>query len=92
MPEISEYLDKKIEKQGELGAFVKKFNELSVKDAKDLRKGITNLNILKIREDHLAKLIDLLPENQDDLNKIFTGIGLDEDESKKILDEIKKFK
>ena len=32
------------------------------------------------------------PEDKEDLNKIFVGISLDEDETKKILDTVKTFK
>ena len=33
-----------------------------------------------------------MPEDKEDLNKIFIGMGLDEDETKKILNVVKEFK
>ena len=33
-----------------------------------------------------------MPENAEDLNKIFVDISLDEDEKRKILETIKEFK
>jgi DNA-directed RNA polymerase subunit F len=42
-----------------------------------------------MKEEHISKIIDITPENQEDINKIFVGINLDENESKKILDTIK---
>ena len=92
MPEVQEHLDKKNEPQAELITFIKKFNTLNAKDASSLRKKILGLEILKIRDEHMAKIIDLLPETPEDLNKIFVGVGLDEDENKRILDEIKQVK
>ena len=47
---------------------------------------------MKLKNEHISKLIDLLPENKEDLNKIVNDVGLDEDETKKILDTIKEFK
>ena len=47
---------------------------------------------MKINEKHIAKLIDILPETAEEINKIFNDVELDEDETKKILDTIKEFK
>ncbi len=91
MAESLEYL-KKNEKNSEVESFVKRFTELGVKDAKELRKKISELNILKINQEHISKIIDLLPDNSIDLNKIFVGVSLDDDETKRILDIIKEYK
>lgn len=73
-------------------AFIKKFNKLDSKDAKEIREKIRALGFVKVKEEHISKIIDLMPENVMDLNKIFVDISLDEDESKKILETIKQFK
>ena len=72
--------------------FIKKFVKLSPKEAKDLRKKIEELDFMKIRTEHIVKIIDLMPENAENLNKIFSDMSLDEDETKKILDTVKEFK
>lgn len=89
MPEILEYLDKKEEKELELIGFVKKFTDLSAKDAKEMKKKINDLDLMKIREEHVVKIIDNIPKNLEDLNKILPGVNLDEDETKKILEIVK---
>ena len=91
MPESLAYL-KKDEKHIELEAFIKKFSELNPKEAKELREKIEKLNIIKLNAESISKIIDLLPENSIDLNKIFVGISLDEDETKHILDLVKEYK
>ena len=91
MAEASEYIND-TEKNTEIIAFIKKFNELSTKDAKQLREKLRNLNLMKIREEHISKIIDVLPEDAPDLNKIFVDVSLEEDETKKILDTVKEFK
>jgi len=90
LTEASQYLDES--NDSELIGFVKKFTKRDLKEALKLRKNLEDLDLLKIRADHIVKIIDLMPETQEDLNKIFVDIGLDEEESKKILDEIKEFR
>ncbi|PIN91032.1 hypothetical protein COU57_02390 [Candidatus Pacearchaeota archaeon CG10_big_fil_rev_8_21_14_0_10_32_14] len=76
----------------ELVGFIKKFTSLKPKDGKEMREKITALNIIKLKTDQISKIIDLLPDNKEDLNKIFTEINLDEDEANKILDIVKQYK
>ena len=66
--------------------------KLGHKDAKEMRKAVQELGLMKIRDEHIPKLIDLMPENSGDLNKIFNDVGLDEDETQKILETVKQFK
>lgn len=92
MPEILEYLDKKEEKEMELIGFVKKFTDLNAKEAKEMKKKIQDLDLMKIREEHVVKIIDTMPKNLEDLNKILSGTSLDEEETKKILEIVKEFR
>ena len=76
----------------DIKGFIKKFVKISTKDAEEMRKKFEEINLLKVKEEHIAKLIDLLPEDSEDLNKIFVDTNIDEDESKKIIDVIKQYK
>ena len=89
MVEALKYIQKE---DSEIAIFIKKFNKLNVKEAVKIREKISSLGLMKIREEHISKIIDLIPETFSDLNKIFIDVSLDEDESKKILDAIKEFK
>lgn len=91
MSEAIEYV-KKDENETEIVGFMKKFVKLKAKDAKELKQEIESLDLVKIKPDYTAKIIDILPETPEELNKIFIDVSLDEDESKKILDAIKKYK
>ncbi len=91
MAEAEGYLDKN-EDSEEVDAFIKKFVKISPDEAKDLRKKLESLEIMKLNPESIIKIIDLLPENKEDLNKIFNSVSLDEDETKKILETIKEFK
>ena len=91
-PEVQEYLDSKEDKDKKMISFIKKFTKLSTKEAKELRKKLEELNFAKIREEEVVKIIDFLPDSSQELNKIFQGASLDENETSKILDTVKQFK
>lgn len=91
MAESLEYI-KKLDTDSEIVGFIKKFVKLTPKEAKEIRKKINELGLIKINNDHISKIIDILPEDVQDLNKIFVDMSLDEDEAKKILDTIKQYK
>ena len=90
MAECLEYVKDK--EDTEIVGFIKKFAELDSKQAKEMRKKIEELSLIKIRPAQIAKIIDFMPENIIDLNKIFEDITLDENESNKILDIVKQYK
>lgn len=92
MAEVLEYIKKDGENETEVIGFIKKFNKLKAKDARELKKDVESLDSIKIKPDYVVKIIDILPETAEGLNKIFADVSLDEDETKKILDTIKKYK
>jgi DNA-directed RNA polymerase subunit F len=87
--EAGEFITKDSTESTEIIGFVKKFSNLSPDKAKELRGKLVELDLLKLREEHISKIIDLMPDNKEDLNKIFVDLNLEEDETNKILDAIK---
>ncbi len=92
MSEVLEYLEKTKDGKSEIKGFIKKFTKLSTKDSDAMRKKLNALDLIKLKEEYIVKIIDIFPEDSEELNKIFTEISLNEDETKKILDTIKEFK
>lgn len=80
------------EEEKEIKDFLKKFIKLDLKEANGLKKDLESLGILKLREEHIVKIVDLLPEDVSDINKILTDVSLDENETNKLLEVIKKYK
>ena len=80
------------EKKTQFETFLKKFSKTSFKKASELKKDLQDLNLIKLKEEHIVKIIDLMPEDASDLNKVFTDVSLDEDETKKVLELVKKHK
>lgn len=85
MQESLEYI-----KNPELKAFIKKFTSLNEKKAKELREKLVGLNLIKLNEMHISKLIEMMPEEREELSKILSDSNLDENESNAILSTIKE--
>jgi len=86
--EVPKYLD---ETKKEMKDFIKKFAAIDSKNAEELRQKITELNIMKIRESHITKILDIVPSTIEEVNKIFIDTGLNEDEKNKILETTKEY-
>jgi len=92
MAEAIEYAKRDSETGKEIVGFIKKFNKLKTIEAKDLKKKFQELDLIKLNEKHIIKLIDFLPEDSEEVNKIVIDANLNEDEIKKVLETIKEFK
>ena len=90
--EVVEYVKKSEDSGTNIRNFIKKFVKLNPKEAKELRKRLEELELMKLRAEHIVKIIDLMPENAEDLNKVFIGVSLNEDETKKILKTVEELK
>jgi len=90
LAEVKDIVDK-LEDAEETKVYLKKFTKLSKKDALKLKEELAALGNLKMREEHLIKLVDILPRDTEDVNKIFSDTGLTEEETNAILEITKKY-
>ncbi len=72
--------------------YFKKFMKLKEKEVIEMKKELEGLNNHKIRKENIVKIIDFLPEDASDINKIFTDVSLEENEIKQITDIVAKYK
>ena len=79
-------------KDSDTKAFIKKFIGLNEKKSKELREKLVGLNLIKLNEKQISKIIDLLPEEKDEISRILSDSNLDENETNAILSTIKEFK
>ena len=79
------------EKNKVLSEYLKTFSELDIKKVQKLKEEIIGLNNSKIKEESIVKIIDLLPKDSEDVNKIFFDIGLTEEEVNSILNIVKGY-
>ena len=80
------------EKKEQMETYLKKFLKTKPAQAKKIKEDLEKLDLLKIKNKHIVKIIDLLPSDASDLNKIFTDVSLTEDETNKILEIVKSAK
>ena len=76
----------------EIRDYIKKFCKIKADKVEELRKEIEKLDNIKINKEHIIKVADILPEDAEDVNKIFNDVSLNEDETNKLLEIIKKYK
>lgn len=77
------------ERGEEMEMYMKKFLKTKPAQAKKIREKLETLDMIKVKREHIVKIIDLLPQDATDLNKIFVDVSLTEDETNKILEIIK---
>lgn len=87
MGESLEYI-----KDDETRAFVKKFTKMEPKKAKELREKLNSLEIIKLNDEVVSKLIDFLPKDKEDLSKVLLSVKLEDSEEENVLSAIKEFK
>ncbi len=89
--DIIKDIDDSVKKQ-EIEPFLKRFVKLKSEKVKKIREKLEKLELIKIKRDHIVKIIDILPEDASDVNKIFNDVSLNEDEINKILEIVKNSK
>jgi DNA-directed RNA polymerase subunit F len=80
------------EKKEQIEDHLKKFLDTKPERAKKIKEDLEKLDLLKMKREHIIKIVDLLPADASDLNKIFSDISLNEDETNKILEIVKNSK
>ncbi len=80
------------EKKQEMELFLKKFVKAKPAQAKKIKEELEKLDLMKMKREHIVKVVDLLPEDASDLNKIFIDVSLNEDETNKVLEIVKNSK
>lgn len=89
LAESIEFVEK--DKKPEFVAFAKKFLKMNPEKAKELKTKLVELELIKIRDVHIAKIIDLIPKDKEDLLKIITDADLNEEEINSILAITKEY-
>jgi DNA-directed RNA polymerase subunit F len=73
--------------------YLNRFVHLTPKQAKDLYEKLVSLNIPRLKDQHMHKIIDILPKNIDDVKLILQSfvINVNKDNSLKIVKTVKDF-
>jgi len=79
------------ERGEEIKKFLKTFIKIDAKKAIEMKQELIDLDLIKLKENTIIKIIDFMPEDSIELNKILIDVSLDEEETNKILDVVKKY-
>ena len=90
LAEVKEHI-KNLEEKKTMEAYLKRFGSLTKDKADKLKEELIALNNPKMNAEYTVKIIDFLPKDAEDLNKIMVDANLSEEESKSILDVVKKY-
>ena len=72
--------------------FIKNFTKMDVKEALKMKEELAALDLIRLKEEHIVKIVDFLPKSASELNKVLIEVSLDQDEVNKILDVTKNYK
>ncbi len=98
MAEVKAKLSKKKEEDNfrvnKTKEYLDRFVKISEKQAQELINKIKALNIPRLKDEMITKVVDLLPEDEDDLKLIFQAyaVTISPQNIKKIVEVVKEFK
>ena len=100
MPEVKEQVDKIHKRDKEPGIrttktkeYLDMFVKLKGSESKELKKKLEKLNVPRLKEEHITKIIDVVPTTVDSLKSMLQGyiITINKENMKKIVDVVKPF-
>lgn len=73
--------------------YVNSVAPLTDKDYKEMEKKLNELNILRVKDREIIKILDLLPKNEEEVKSILStsNITLKKEDAKKIADVVSEF-
>lgn len=101
MAEVKEEITKIRKKSDELNfraerteEYLNQFVELGPKKSKELKEKLTELNIPRLKAEHIIKIVDLAPTTADEIKSILSGYTLTvtNENLKKIAEAVKEIK
>lgn len=94
MHEVRDLIEKSKEtdRVKDIDLFIKKYSKLNSEKSEKLKKDLEKLDIIRLKQIDIIKIVDMAPENAIELNKIVIEAGLEADETNKILETIKNNK
>lgn len=93
---LEEYKKKKVELNFRSNKVLEQITEttkLKKKEAEDLKKELEELDIARLKDKQIIKLIDILPKSSDSIKSLFAGdnITLKQEDVVKIEEVVKKY-
>ena len=90
MAEVASLVDDS-EKGKSIKRFIRSFNKMPVEKAKEMEGELKALDLIKLKDAHIVKIVDFMPSSASELNKIVVDVSLSQEEIANILDVVKKY-
>ena len=73
--------------------YLNSFAEISPEAGKELHAAITKLGVNRLKEEHICKIVDMLPKTPNELKVVLQGYGISlaNDASSKIIERVNEF-
>jgi DNA-directed RNA polymerase subunit F len=97
MAEVKDELSKIQKKVGELNfrsnkthAYLQEFSKISRKKTKELFDEILKLEVPRLKEEHIVKIVDTIPRSSEEVKSLLSGytITITNENAKKIADKV----
>ncbi len=70
-------------------SFIKNFEIVSIERATKIKEVLESLDFIRLKDYHIVKIIDFMPGDATELNKIVSDASFEQEEINKILDVVK---
>jgi len=73
--------------------YLNQFSSLSANKVEELKEKLKKLNIPRLRDEHIVKIVDILPATLDDIKALLMGqtVTISNENQKKIADTVAEF-
>lgn len=73
--------------------YLQTFEPISQAKAEELTKKLEKMDITRIKPEHIAKIVDMLPTNEQEVEMLFQGqaLSISKETAKKIADLVKEY-
>tara|TARA_Y100000310_G_C19988256_1_gene492935 strand:- start:144 stop:446 length:303 start_codon:yes stop_codon:yes gene_type:complete len=71
--------------------FIKNFGTISLEKSKELTEELKKLDLIRLKDSHIVKIVDFMPGDASELNKVISEVSFEQEEITKILDVVKKY-
>jgi DNA-directed RNA polymerase subunit F len=65
---------------------------MPVEKAREMKEELKALDLIRLKDVHIVKIIDFMPMDASELNKVIVEVSLDQEEITKVLDVVLKYK
>lgn len=79
------------EKAKEMKEFIKKFSKMKVADALKMREELVALDLIQLKEENIVSVVNFVPKDSIELNKVLANVSLNQEEVDKILNVTKNY-